>query len=288
MAKKEVAKKDDNALMLGDIDVGELVADAEKYEHGFSRTDLVIPFIRILQKLSPQLDKTEGVFIEGAEEGDFLNLATGNTINGAEGFHFVPAIYTINYMEWRTRESGGGIVADHGTDANVLKNTSRDEKNRMMTPDGNVIVTSGLYFGFLVDIATGQAQQAIVPMASTQLKKSRQMNSTIDSLRQEITVDGQKRRIKPPMWFSIFKMTTVPESNDQGKWMGYKVERVGSILEHDWGAECYKACRDLKEMFDKGDVKMRAEDMDGDTGQGDGSGGAGPGAGGDKDDDIPF
>ena len=286
MAKKDVAKKDDNTLMMGDIDEESLIADAEEFDPGFSRTDLVIPFVRILQKLSPQLDKTESVFIEGAEEGDFLNLATGETISGSDGFYFVAAVYTINYTEWTPRESGGGIVADHGTDASVLKNTTRDHKNRTTTPDGNIIVTSGLYFGFLVDKETGSAHQAIVAMASTQLKKSRQLNSAIQNLRIQVNVGGEKRRIKPPMWFSLFHMTTVPESNDQGKWMGYKVERVGSVLEHDWGAECYKACRDLADMYKKGEVRMRAEDMgDESATQGDGSGGP---ATAPKDDDIPF
>lgn len=292
--KKEVAKPSAGGLVAGDINDEALLDDAEAGSHGFKREDLTLPFIRVLQKLSPQLDKSESEYIENAEEGDFINTATKEVYNGGNGLHFVPVVYTINYTEWTPREQGGGLIADHGTDKGCLIGTKR-EKGKEMTPRGTIIVTSGLYFGFLVNLVTGDVEQAIVPMASTQLKKSRSLNSVIQNFRHAVATKDGPRRINPRMWFHLLKITTIPESNDQGKWMGLKVERIGSVLEHEWGHKAYQAGRDLAELFEKGELKMRAEQLGGESESGDGGGSSagGPapartGAGGKEDEDIPF
>jgi len=261
---KEVAIVKAGALLSGAVTVDELAEDAEQGGHGFASTDLAPPFVRILQKLSPQLDKTESTFIKGAEEGDFLNSATGRVYRGDPGIHFVPAAYTINYTEWKPRDSGGGLVADHGTNKDCFKKTTR-VKGRDMTNDGNVIVTSGLYFGYVVDPKTGDSEQAILAMSSTQLKKSRNINTLIQNFRMEITTKEGPKRINPRMWFHMFHITTVPESNDQGKWMGYRAKRVGSILEHAWGHDLYEHAKMLADMFAKGEIRVRAEQMKGEA-----------------------
>lgn len=287
MAKKEVAKKANTEVAEFDDDI---LADAESGDHGFTRNDLTLPFIRILQKLSPELDKKKGVYIEGADEGDFFNPATGEFYSGQDGIFFVPVVYTINYTEWKPREQGGGLIADHGSDAAILQTTTRDDKNRAMTQNGTNINTAGLYFGFLVDLETGDSQQAIIPMSSTQLKKSRSWNSMIANYRVEVNTKESPRRINPRMWFHVFKLTTVPESNDSGDWMGYKVEREGGVRDYPWGSECYTAGRELAELFAKGEVKMRADDLAGDgdhASQGKREGPA-PGPSDGDDEEIPF
>lgn len=289
-AKKDVATKGNGALVAGQVDDSMLMEDADSGGHGFSREDLTLPFIRILQKLSPQLDKNEPNYIPGAEEGDFVNTATMESYSGEKGFYFCPAVYTINFTEWHPRESGGGMVSDHGGNRDCLQNTRRDEKGRTVTGQGTVIITSGLYFGFVIDIETGDYEQAILAFASTQLKKSRQLNAKIQSYRHTVESADGPRRINPRMWFHLLKLTTIPESNDQGKWMGYKVERAGSILEHDWGHQLYVEAKELADMFERGEVKMRAQDMeqDGDTQSSGGGSGAGNNQPQDNDEEIPF
>ena len=46
----------------------EMEADAGDGRQGITTKDLAIPFLRILQKMSPQLSKRDGAYIEGAEE----------------------------------------------------------------------------------------------------------------------------------------------------------------------------------------------------------------------------
>jgi hypothetical protein len=255
-----VAKKEAGALVAGQIDEAALLEDTEAGDHGFTQEDILIPFVRILQKLSPQVDKDEPEFIEGAEIGDFLQTDTKVTYSGGDGIFFVPAVYTINYTEWHPRESGGGMVANHGTDRSCLRNTTRDEKNRAMTPAGTLIATSALYFGFIVDLETGDRELAVLSLSSTQLKKSRDLNSRIQKFKHTIKTENGPRKINPRMWFHLFKCTTIPESNDQGKWMGWKIERVGSILEYDWGHAAYEEARELATRFASGEVKAQVEE----------------------------
>ena len=45
---------------------------------GFSEVtseDLAIPFLRILQAMSPQKNKRDGAYVDGAEEGMFFNTS---------------------------------------------------------------------------------------------------------------------------------------------------------------------------------------------------------------------
>ena len=67
--------------------------DAGAGSETITTKDQLIPFINILQKLSPQLDKQKpSDYLKGAEEGFFLNTATKRFWPGdeASGILFIP------------------------------------------------------------------------------------------------------------------------------------------------------------------------------------------------------
>ena len=73
-------------------------------------------------------------------------------------------------------------------------------------------------------------QQAMIPMAGTQLKRSRTWNSVMSSIK----VKGSSGNVfTPPSYSHKYKLTTVPESNDRGQWFGWNVETVGPITESE-------------------------------------------------------
>ena len=49
-----------------------------------------IPFIRILQALSPQLNKQDSLYIKGAEQGDIFNTVNQEIYKADEGVIVVP------------------------------------------------------------------------------------------------------------------------------------------------------------------------------------------------------
>ena len=48
-------------------------------------SDIQIPFLRIIQALSPQLKKSDAGFIQGASSGDIFNTVTKKTWAGEKG-----------------------------------------------------------------------------------------------------------------------------------------------------------------------------------------------------------
>jgi hypothetical protein len=64
-------------------------------------------------------------------------------------------------------------------------------------------------------------------MSSTQLKKSRSWNSIIRSYTAKHPTTGET--ITLPIFNRSYMLSTVPESNDQGDWFGWKIE-AGNII----------------------------------------------------------
>ena len=52
--------------------------------------DMQIPFLRIIQTTSPQLNKQESVYIKGASGGDLFNTVTGEVWDREEGVYVIP------------------------------------------------------------------------------------------------------------------------------------------------------------------------------------------------------
>ena len=91
------------------------LAPAELFEskpgegfEGMTQDDLVVPFIKLLQKGSPEVDEDKGEYMEDAEVGMFLDAATHELM---EEVNFVVCHYHRAMVEWRSRDDGGGFVA---------------------------------------------------------------------------------------------------------------------------------------------------------------------------------
>ena len=82
--------------------------------------DFAIPFIRILQQMSPQLNKQDGRYNEEAQAGMLVNTVTNEVYDGDTGVTVVPCAYVKKYIEWIPREKGGGLV-DASHNASILK-----------------------------------------------------------------------------------------------------------------------------------------------------------------------
>ena len=108
--KTEIAEKSATAINIFD---DSLLAGGTGLEETTTE-DFAIPFIRVLQPLSPQLQKQQGGYVEGASAGDLFNTVTGEFYDGEKGISVVPCAYSKKYIEWIPREKGGGLVnANH-------------------------------------------------------------------------------------------------------------------------------------------------------------------------------
>jgi hypothetical protein len=240
-----------------------LLADQGSGQENIGANDLTIPRISILQANSPQVKKSDGAYVKGAEEGDFFDNVTGTVYaKGEEGFKFIPVYYKRENIEWVPKDDGGGFVKSWGADDSILAQCTKDSKNRMMLKNGHEIVTTAAFFAVVMDKNGKNPKQAVISMAKTQLKKARKLNTSISSLMVDRT-DGAPGKFNPAMFYSVFHATSVPETKDTFNWMGWSIQRSGDTLTIDekdanYGRELYLNARQFKATVSAGEVKVAA------------------------------
>lgn len=190
---------------------------------GVTQDDLGIPFLIILQKLSPELDETGPKYQEGLVAGMIINSVTKEVYGGAgEPLEFVPCGYQKMFVEWTPREQGGGFVASH-SNPQILEHCSRNDRGNDVLESGNIVVTTAYVFGFVL---RGEDRvNCVISFTSTQLKKARQWLSLMMSIK----LEGPEGRFTPPMFSHKYHISSVPEKNEKGSWYGWKLENAGLL-----------------------------------------------------------
>jgi hypothetical protein len=244
-----VAKKKETAVSTDVMDdILEFAGEGAAYDS----SEMQIPFVRILQAMSPQLKKREAEYIEGSEQGDMFNTVTKQHWTGEDGIIVIPCYQTTKYLEFTPRDQGGGFRGEiPATDA-VLQRTERQGAKEML-PNGNELVKSDQHYCLIVE-ADGTYQPVVIDMKSSQLKVSRRWKTQIAM--QKIKHPKTGAMITPPLFATQWKFTTVEESNDQGSWFNYQIEKVGLLESRDLMLEA-KAFRD---SVAAGEVKAAPEE----------------------------
>ena len=224
MAKTEVAVKVENTSVSIPDDI--YSQDAGSGFEETSQESYAIPFLSILQSGSPQVKKSDGAYIKGAEEGMLFNSVT-QEFHGEEGVEVIPCHYTQRFIEWKTRENGGGFVGEHLPSDPLIGQTVRDEKGRNLTPAGNTLNDTRNHYVLIR--RNGQLSPAIMSLSSTQLKASKQWMSMMQGIKQKNPATGMFEIA--PMFSHAYRVTTVPQSNDKGSWFGYKFTMVGKVTD---------------------------------------------------------
>jgi len=225
-----------------------------------SSNDMLVPRLGILQSLSPQLKKNDAARIEGAEQGHIADLGTGEIF--PNGVLFLPVHYRKDWLEWAPRSSGKGLVNIHH-DASILDQTTRDEKNRPILPNGNYLAETAQFFG--MNLSAG-GRLCFIPMASTQLKKARKW-ITLAMGEKLQRADGTE--YTAPLFYRVYSLGTAEESNAEGSWYGWTVNRGPSLdtaeLDRPWRsilADAIKFRASLVEGEVRGDVASMGADND--------------------------
>jgi hypothetical protein len=212
--------------------------------------DVVIPRLVILQALSPQLNKKKAEFIEGAEIGDFCNVATGDIYK--ESILVVPCHFATAYMEWQ--KNRGGLAGNHGDDPSILSKTTRTDKNENILPNGNLVQEQAQWFCLVQNGA--QWQRCFLPLKATNLKHSRKWLT----LCQTETVQLPSGEFwKPPLFWRSWKLIIVDDSNDQGDWATFRPEKGELILDIDKDRNLLRMCKSFYEDIRTEKVKPDIE-----------------------------
>lgn len=199
-------------------------ADAQGGFENMDQQDLALPFLRILGQLSPQVNKRDAKYVEGAEPGMIYNTVTSELYDGEKGINVIPSHYKREYVEWQDRGEGAGApVGVHAATSAIIQEATRDSIGKDRLKNGNYLENTASYF--VIICKEKSAETALITMKSTQLKVSRTWNSMMNGLK----LQGKNGLFTPPMFSHVYNLKTVQQSNDKGTWFGWTVSKVGPV-----------------------------------------------------------
>ena len=221
--------------------------DAAKGLGTIGQEDLALPFLKILGQLSPEVNKRDGKYVEGAEPGMIFNSVSGELYDGVKGIDVIPCFYKLEYIEWKDRGEGlGAPVAIYDSSSDIMSKTKPDANYKDRLPNGNYIEKTASHF---VIVSGDSPSTALISMKSTQLKISRKWNSMMSGIKMK----GANGMFTPASFSHIYKLKTTQMSNDKGTWFGWEVSKVGPVTDQS----LYGQAKSFSENISKGNVKAK-------------------------------
>lgn len=216
---KDVAEKKSTAV--GQVqDYGEFSGAGLE---GVTADDLIIPFMTLLQALSPEVED-----IDEAKSGMIFNKGTQELIPGEEGFAFLPVQWEVYYVEWVPRNKGGGLAGRHERNSDVVKAAQQAAIERGENPrftklytgepgESNELIETHYLMGFLIDRNEETKSwdingRAMVGFSSTKIKACSQLLSTVSQLK------GQ-----PPLFVYPVRIKSFKDSNKHGEFYNFQI-----------------------------------------------------------------
>lgn len=240
----EIELSEEEAFEMSAEMLGMAEADAGSGSENVSSDDLAVPYLSILQALSPQVDEDNAEYIMGAKRGMFFQNVNMVTWSGTDGILVVPFAYERKIIEWIPRDNGGGLAGVHDLNTPLLKEAVNNERGVPCLSNGNNLVDTSQQYVLYENPASGMWEPAVISMKSSAQKKSRLWNSLIS----QQLIPGSTRQA--PRWLFKWKLTTIREEKDGNSWHNFEIARAGVV-----DMEMYSKAKDLSEAFKKGQVR---------------------------------
>jgi hypothetical protein len=245
MAKKETTAvatttEKTNALAVMGMD---FAADAGMGMEGVDKDSFAIPFIALLQGLSPQLET-----VDAAKPGLFINTITDEVFKEVL---VVPCAYQRRYLRWAPRSEGGGYKGEYNPidiETGKILGVEKDADGRLRL-EGDELKDTRNHF-VLMQSESGAWQPALLSLSSTQIKKSKRWMSRIQGIELR-TAEG--KAFNPPSFSHVYKLKSVKEENSKGSWWGVEVELVEPVAD----PELYLRAKEFNKQVAAGEVKVQ-------------------------------
>lgn len=169
-----------------------------------------MPYLTLLQILSPEVSGSPEELVDDAKAGDFFNTVTGSVTRGSQGVIIQPVHVKQTFVEWVPREDGGGKVGEHNADsAIVLAAKARaTEWNDIRTEDGNSLEQTFYMLALVHECGLDpNPQPAMISFTSTKIRVLKQLLSRLSLL-----CGG-----KVPLYANLVTMYSVHEKNSAGQ-----------------------------------------------------------------------
>lgn len=237
MASKAVAKKDEKTAV-ATYDYG----DGPTGFEGTRSEDYTVPFLKILQDLSPEC--------EGSEEfkpGMIFNTGD-STVHKA--ITFVPVYPDHLWLEWNPREQGGGLVNRWQPDDPLIEELRKTQQFGEYSHDGHDMVETYYMWGLWDN--EGVSTPGVLSFKGTQIKKYKSWLTRARSLR-------------VPLWAVRWNITTTREQNAKGRFYGWVIEMHGGSKEAaliNPATEEFATGRALHDTILEGTARVVGEEAD--------------------------
>lgn len=248
MSKKtttEVAVKENTALALP---IADFAADAGMGMEGADKSSFAIPFLSILQGLSPQLET-----VDGAKPGLFINSITNEVFKEVL---VVPCAFQRRFLRWAPRSEGGGYKGEYNPvdiETGKIAGVTQNAEGRLMLENDELKDTRNHFV--LMQTESGAWTGALLSLSSTQIKKSKRWMSLILGIEMR---NAQGKTFNPPSFSHIYKLSAVKEENSKGSWWGLQVEKVEPVSD----AELYAKAKAFHNSVAAGDVEVAPPQAD--------------------------
>lgn len=179
--------------------------------------DYALPFLTILQGLSPQLEENKSL-----RQGLLFNSVTGEAFDGDEGVRFIPCATKHSFIEYKPRKQGGGFVAEHKLDSEVVKTCLEKQDFGKYTVGENELVETYQVFG-IIDGEDGPCHAAI-SFKSMAIKKFKGWMTQARTI--QIQLESGKR-INAPLFSHAYRLRTIAEKNAKGSFYNWNIKFDG-------------------------------------------------------------
>lgn len=243
---RAVAKKKSAEIVVMSEDM--FAADAGIGVNDLGSEDLAIPFLKVLQKMSDELDD-----LDDAKAGDIYNTVTKDVVKGKDGVKVINCAYNLQFIEWEPLGQGSKAPVNIYNAGDKMPETERGEDNKDYIAGGNgrYLERTAQHYVLIVD-EDGMTQQALLPMKSTQLKKSKGWNSAMRSLKMK---DNKGNLFIPPRFAHTWLLETTQEENTFGTWHGWQISKDDVVSDPNIYAEAKMFAESIK----AGQVNVRHE-----------------------------
>ena len=221
-------------------------------ESGFEEmasSDFVMPILKILNDLSPEVKATSAKYMPLAKVGQLLETSTGELMDSVE---VIPCLYKAQMVEWKANR--GGFVALH--DADFGGRLPVNEKGQKIMPNGNVLIDTRYYY--CLRIRGEELIPNIISLFSTAIKKAKELNTKLET--QRIVPPTGGKPFRPPMFLNVLKISTVQETKGQNTWFGWKFDLARLIGPKE--AALLQKAQDARTIFQESAGKMKPVEDD--------------------------
>jgi hypothetical protein len=188
--------------------------------------------IRIIHKLSHECTEGDPLYIEKAKQGMFIDSITKELYTSLT---VIPCIVLKDWVEKAVGKVEGGFIKSHGANDSISFTCTKDEKKRLILPNGNELQENANWFLWLLEGFSVTEQKvveidspAILTLSSTRLQSHRDWTTKAKYLK---IVDENGNSVRARLFDAYYKLNTQSSRNERGTWAALQVSYVGRTNE---------------------------------------------------------